>query len=71
MEAYKTDAVVQEDGTVTINGLPFPKGEKLEVILLQQAGRTNRRKPYPLRGEPVKYVGPFEGAAEDDQDASN
>lgn len=41
MEAYRTDAVVKEDGTVTIGGLPFRTGERLEVILLQTAGRSN------------------------------
>ena len=71
LEAYKTDVVVEEDGTVTINNLPFRKGEKLEVILLQRAGRTNLLGPYPLRGEPVRYVDPFENVAEDDWKASN
>lgn len=71
MEAYKTDAVVKEDGTVTISGLPFPEGEKLEVILLQQAGRTDGADPRPLLGEPVKYIEPFEGVAENDWGTSN
>ena len=70
MEAYKTDVVVEEDGTITIRGLPFHEGEKLEVIL-QRAVRTNRVESYPLRGEPVRYVEPFEGVAEDDWQATN
>ncbi len=71
MEAYKTEAVLKEDGIVTIDGLPFHKGEELEVILLQQTGGTNHGASYPLRGEPVKYIGPFESVAEDDWRASN
>ena len=75
MEAYKTDVIVEEDGTVTISNLPFRKGEKLEVILLQRivqrAGLVNRLESYPLRGEPVRYVDPFEDVAEDDWKASN
>lgn len=72
MEAYKTEAVVKEDGTVTISGLPFHEGEKLEVILLQHTRQTNQHvASYPLRGKPVKYVEPFEGVAENDWGASN
>jgi len=75
LEAYKTDVIVEEDGTVTISNLPFRKGEKLEVILLQRivqrAGLVNRLESYPLRGEPVRYVDPFEDVAEDDWKASN
>lgn len=71
MEAYRTDAVVKEDGTVTIGSLPFRTGERLEVILLQTAGRSNGVASYPLRGEPVRYEEPFEGVAEDDWEASD
>lgn len=71
MEAYRTDAVVKEDGTVTIGGLPFRTGERLEVILLQAAGRSNGVASYPLRGEPVRYEEPFESVADDDWEASS
>lgn len=71
METYRTDVVVKEDGTVTISGLPFHKGEKLDVILLQRAGRASRVETYPLRGEPVKYIEPFEGVDKDSWEASN
>lgn len=71
MEAYRTDAVVKEDGTVTVSGLPFRTGERLEVILLQRTGRSNGAESYPLRGEPVRYEEPFDGVAEDDWEASN
>lgn len=71
MEAYKTDAVVEEDGKVTIKNLPFRKGEELEVILLQRAGRVNRLESYPLRGEPVKYIDPFGSVADGDWETSN
>lgn len=72
MEAYKTSAVVEEDGTVTISGLPFQQGEELEVILLQQTRQTSRVASYPLRGgKPVKYVEPFESVAEEDWEAPN
>lgn len=71
MEAYRTDVVVKEDGTVTIGGLPFRTGERLEVILLQRTGRSNGGKAYPLRGEELRYDEPYESVAENDWEASN
>lgn len=64
MEAYRTNAVVHDDGTVVIDNLPFRKGQKLEVILLEEAHEI--RSSYALRGTPVRYGGPIEGVAEDE-----
>ncbi len=36
MQAHKTEAVVAEDGSVTLRDVPFEKGESLEVLLLQK-----------------------------------
>lgn len=71
MEAYKINVVVEEDGTITIGGLPFRAGERLEVILLQTAEHANRADLYPLRGESVKYEEPFKSVAGDDWEAAN
>ncbi len=71
MEAYKTDAVVEKDGTVTIRNLPFRKGEKLEVVLRQRATPVEGMGAYALRGEPVRYVDPYDSVAEKDWEALN
>ena len=34
MKAYKFEAVVTENGTVTLRGLPFQAGYRVEVIRL-------------------------------------
>lgn len=36
MNAYKVEAVVAENGTVTLRGLPFQVGDTVEVIVLEQ-----------------------------------
>lgn len=64
MEAYRTNTVVHDDGTVVIDNLPFRKGQKLEVILLEEA--YEGAASYALRGEPVKYDDPFGSVAEDE-----
>ncbi|CAN5746980.1 hypothetical protein BH23ACT11_BH23ACT11_11020 [soil metagenome] len=65
MEAYRTDVTVDKDGNVVINKPPFRKGEKLEAILLRQAEEVTQTKTYSIRGEPVRYVNPFDGVDED------
>lgn len=69
MEAYRTEAVVNENGAIVISDQPFLKGEKLEVILLQRTDRKSHPGDYPLRGEPVKYLDPFGGVSERDWEA--
>ena len=36
MEAVRRHAVVDKDGQVRIDGLPYKKGDKIEVILLKE-----------------------------------
>ena len=36
MNAYKIEAVVAENGTVILRGLPFQVGDTVEVIVLEQ-----------------------------------
>ncbi len=35
MNAYKLEAIVAENGTVILRGLPFPAGDTVEVIVLE------------------------------------
>lgn len=37
MNAYKVEAVIAEDGTVTLRGLPFPIGETVQVIVMERS----------------------------------
>ncbi len=71
MEAYRTNAVVHDDGTVVIENLPFQKGQRLEVILLEQTKVRKSAASYALRGEPVRYVDPFDSVAEDEWENVN
>ncbi|MGG6238374.1 hypothetical protein ACQ4N7_07005 [Nodosilinea sp. AN01ver1] len=42
MNAYKMEAVVAENGTVTLRGLPFQVGDTVEVIVLEQRPNPQR-----------------------------
>jgi hypothetical protein len=62
MNAHKIEVVLAEDGTLTLQGLPFHAGDAVEVIILDtktphhQAGAN----PYPLRGKVIRYDDPTE-----------
>jgi hypothetical protein len=65
MQAYRIETTISQDGKLSIKGLPFRKGDTVEVIVL-----TQNRKPtgecYPLRGKPVIYDKPYHGVAEEE-----
>ena len=39
MEAVRKHAMVEEDGRVTIGGLPYKKGDRVEVIVMKERKR--------------------------------
>ena len=66
MQAYRVETVVAQDGTITIRGIPFRAGEKVEVVILSRSYEPKKKGRYPLRGRPVRYIAPFESVAEND-----
>ena len=65
--AHRIDAVVAENGTLSLDHLPFRPGQAVEVIVLP----VNRPAPadHPLRGSVLRYDCPTEPVAEGDWDA--
>lgn len=43
MEAIRRNTVIKKDGEITMRGLPFKRGERVELILLPTAMPTGRR----------------------------
>lgn len=68
LQTYRVETVVSEQGVLTVRGLPFRKGEKVEVIILSPVRHSAKTTRYPLRGKVIRYDGPFDGVAEDDWD---
>ncbi len=66
MATFKTKADVADNGTLTVVGLPFKPGEKVEVTIEPIEEARDKKGSYPLRGKPYKYDRPFEGVALDD-----
>jgi len=70
MQDYRVETRVESDGSVTIKGLPFEAGDRVEVIIRSQEGGNGENSRYPLRGKPFRYTDPFGSVAEDDWEAS-
>jgi len=65
MQAYRTETTISQDGKLSIKGLPFRKGDTVEVIVLTQ-DRNPTGERYPLRGKPIIYNKPYHSVAEEE-----
>ncbi|AFZ24251.1 hypothetical protein Cylst_2007 [Cylindrospermum stagnale PCC 7417] len=75
MNAHKIELVLTEDGTLTLQGLPFHAGDAVEVIILEAKISDNQvalkpqseTNPYPLHDtQPYRYENPTEPVALED-----
>ena len=76
MNAHKIETVLNEDGTLTLRGLPFRAGDAVEVIVLESRTKQHEAptrspdsNPYPLRGKVIRYDDPTEPVALEDWEA--
>jgi len=69
MQTYRVETMVPSNRTLTIKGLPFLAGDKVEVIVRRREREREPRRRYPLRGKPVRYVDPYGSVAESDWEA--
>ena len=66
MKTFRTEITISDDKTLTIKELPFPAGDKVEVVVRSSKRRKKRGERYPLGGKPIWYIDPFKGVAEED-----
>ena len=64
MQTYRVETMVPSNRTLTIKGLPFQVGEKVEVIVRRRERERERRLRYPWRGKPIRYIDPYGSVAE-------
>ena len=69
METYKLEATCEKDGTLTLTGLPFHAGDRVEVVLLPRPKQAIDTDRHPLRGTVTQYDRPFDPVAEEDWEA--
>jgi hypothetical protein len=61
---HRVETTVGDDGTLTLDDLPFRAGQQVEVLILPRADATAGRGP--LHGTPVRYDRPFDPVADDE-----
>jgi hypothetical protein len=66
--AHRTEAVLSEDGKLSLDNLPFRAGQAVEVIVLP-AARPPAPAGHPLRGMVLRYDQPTAPVADSDWDA--
>ena len=70
LQAPRIETTLTQDGTLTLEHLPFQAGETVEVIVLPHTSHAPSQDRYALLGTPVDYEEPTEPVAEvDDKSA--
>lgn len=62
MQAHKIETVVQTDGRLMLEKLPFKKGDTVEVIILECQVKKEPDNPNLLHGKLLRYDDPFGSA---------
>ena len=66
METYRYETTLTRPGILTLTGLPFRVGERIEVIVHSHSKKDEQDKRYPLRGQPIEYIDPFSSVSEEE-----
>ncbi len=68
IQAHRIETTLTEDGTLTLDHLPFQAGEAVEVIVLNTPKTFPAQSRSALYGTVIEYQEPFEPVAEADWD---
>ena len=66
LQAHRIETTLTQDGTLTLDHLPFQAGETVEVIVLTHSASPPAQDRYSLYGTVIEYHDPFEPVAEAD-----
>ncbi len=66
MQTFHADTVVEKDGKLHLDHVPFAEGQVVHVFISSAAPVTTR----PLKGTVMKYEQPFASVAEEDWEAA-
>lgn len=60
MNAHRIETALTENGKLSLQNLPFRKGDEVEVIILERSLGKSDSDFYPLKGTVIRYDEPFE-----------
>ena len=70
VSVFRVEAKITSKRELHLSELPFKAGDEVEVFLRRRGSGIERGRDYPLRGTPIRYIGPFDAVAEEDWLAS-
>ena len=70
MQTLHVETTCTENGVIILRDLPIHEGDSVEVVVIPRSSAASVEERYPLRGEPVEYIRPFEPVAESDWEAA-
>ncbi len=62
MNAHRIETAFTEDGKLSLQNLPFKKGDEVEIIIVERNLSKTASISHPLRGTVIRYDDPFEPA---------
>ena len=62
MNSHRIKTAITENGKLSLQNLPFKKGDEVEIIIRQQNTETINSEAFPLKGTVLHYEDPFEPA---------
>lgn len=62
MNAHRIETSLTENGKLSLQNLPFKKGDEVEIIILDRSLSKTTSDSHSLRGTIVRYDEPFEPA---------
>lgn len=65
MNTHHIEIALTENGKITLQNLPFKKGDRVKIIIFQKNRFKVDSNFYPLQGKVIRYDAPFEPATED------
>jgi hypothetical protein len=72
MNSHRIKTALTENGKLSLQNLPFKKGDEVEIIILQQNSSTTNSDAYLLKNTVISYDNPFEPViSPEDWDANN
>jgi len=63
MQTHRIEKIIQPNGVIVLEDLPFKEGETVEITISKAENETGENL-YPLRGTLYKYEEPFEAAVQ-------
>jgi hypothetical protein len=60
MNAHRIETALTENGKLLLQNLPFKKGDRVEIIILERNPSQTTSDSYPLKKTVIRYDDPFE-----------